>query len=193
MRVILAALFSCCLLTSALAAGAFHPGDSLNISVWQDPKLNQTVVVGPDGTFGFPLAGHIRAAGRTPQQIERTLRQRLSKQYTGALDITVSLAKVNQEQEALTQPKVYVTGEVQKPGAFPIDPPRTTVMQALALAGGLSPFAAGERIQVHRQRRGIDSIFTFDYNAYESGRKPAENIELHSGDVIVVPEKGLFE
>ena len=186
-------LFCAEFLPSAYAAGPLHVGDKLQISVWQDPKLDRTVIVAPDGTIAFPLAGHIRAAGRSPEQVERILRSRLRKKYTGKLDITVGLAAVNQEQQALTQPKVYVTGEVQKPGAYPIDPPKTSVMQAISMAGGLSPFAARERIQVHRQIRGVDSIFTFDYNAFESGREPTENIGLRRGDVIVVPERGLLE
>ena len=177
----------------ARSAGPLHVGDKLQITVWQDPKLDRTVIVAPDGTIAFPLAGHIRAAGHSPEQVESVLRSRLQKKYTGELDITVGLAAVNQEQESLTQPKVYVTGEVQKPGAYPIDPPNTSVMQAISMAGGLGPFAARERIQVHRQTHGVDSIFTFDYNAFESGRRPAENIGLRTGDVIVVPERGLLE
>lgn len=171
MRLLFALLFLLGFLPSAYA-GSLHVGDKLQISVWQDQKLNRAVVIGPDGMIAFPLAGHIRAAGRSPEQVENILRSRLRKKYTGELDITVALAAVNQEQAVLTQPKVYVTGEVQKPGSFPINPPATTVMQAITLAGGLSPFAARERIQVHRQIRGIDSIFTFDYNAYESDGLP---------------------
>ncbi|MGA7965730.1 MAG: polysaccharide biosynthesis/export family protein [Gammaproteobacteria bacterium] len=193
MRLLLVLLFLGGLVPSAYAAGSLHVGDKLQISVWQDPKLDRTVIVAPDGTIAFPLAGHVRAAGRSPEQVERILRSRLKKNYTGELDITVGLAAVNQEQEALTQPKVYITGEVQKPGAYPIDPPKTTVMQAISMAGGLGPFAAQERIQVHRQIHGVDSIFTFDYNAFESGRNPTENIGLRTGDVIVVPERGLLE
>lgn len=193
MRLFLVLLVLCGVAPSAYAAGPLHVGDKLQISVWQDPKLDRTVIVAPDGTIAFPLAGHIHAAGHSPEHVERVLRSRLRKKYTGKLDITVGLAAVNQEQQALTQPKVYVTGEVQKPGAYPIDPPKTSVMQAISMAGGLSPFAARERIQVHRQIRGVDSIFTFDYNAFESGRKPTENIGLRRGDIIVVPERGLLE
>ena len=194
MRVLLAICFLCSLLVPALAReNTLNPGDTLQITVWQDPKLNRTVVVAPDGTIGFPLAGHLKAAGRTPEQLENALRERLSKNYTGKLDITVSLATVNQQEQAELKPKVYVTGEVLRPGPYIIQPPSTTVIQAITLAGGLGPFAARERIQVHRQIKGVDSIFLFNYNTYESGRDPTENIGLRRGDVIIVPERGLLE
>lgn len=192
MRLVLAILWLCAALLPASAAEMIHPGDILQISVWQDPKLDRKVVVGPRGTFGFPLAGHIRAAGRTPEAIERILTERLKKNYTGALDITVSLADINEEQQELAKPRVYVSGEVLKPGTYELRP-QLNVSQALAQAGGLGPFAARQRIQVHRQINGVDSIFLFDYNAYQSGRIATDNIDLRPGDVVIVPERGLFE
>jgi polysaccharide export outer membrane protein len=192
MRLVLAVLFLFSVFLPAFAAETIHPGDVLQISVWQDPKLDRKVVVGPKGTFGFPLAGHVRAAGRTPESIERILKDRLKKNYTGALDITVSLANINQEQLELTKPRIYVTGEVLKPGPYELRP-RTTISQAIATAGGVGPFAARQRIQVHRQLDGVDSIFLFDYNAYQSGRIATDNIDLRAGDVVIVPERGLFE
>ena len=108
------------------------------------------------------------------------------------LDVTVSLAGVNPDEEAETRPRVYVTGEVLKPGPYIIKP-AINVMQAIALAGGLGPFAAKQRIQLHRKINGVDSIFIFDFNAYASGRDTAENINLRSGDIIIVPERGLLE
>jgi polysaccharide export outer membrane protein len=192
MRIFLVVLFLCGALLPATAAELIHPGDSLRINVWQDPKLDRTVIVGPKGTFGFPLAGHIRAAGRTPQAIEQILKSRLKKNYTGTLDITVTLGAINQEQQDLSKPRVYVTGEVLRPGPYDMRP-HTTVAQAIALAGGLGPFAARQRIQVHRKMRGVDTIFLFNFNAYESGRIATDNIDLRSGDIIIVPERGLFE
>ena len=191
MRALLALVFVFGFLTTA-DAQALRPGDTVHISVWQDPKLDRTVVIGPDGTFGFPLAGHIRAGGMTPQAIESELRSRLQKSYTGQLDITVSLAAVNKDEEDVTKPRVYLTGEVLRPGPVYIRP-SINVMQAISLAGGLGPFAARQRIQLHRKIDGIDSIFVFDYNAYLSGRDTADNIKLQSGDIIIVPERGLLE
>jgi polysaccharide biosynthesis/export protein len=191
MRIFLALLFLCSLLTPAFAE-RLQPGDQLRITVWQDPKLDRSVVIGPDGQFGFPLAGHIRAAGRTPQAVESILKSRLKKKYTGELDITVTLGSVDKEELEQAKPVIYVTGEVLKPGPYRLRR-RTTVVQAIAQAGGLGIFAARERIQVHRQFGGVDSIFLFDYNGFESGRIATDNINLRSGDVIIVPERGLFE
>jgi polysaccharide biosynthesis/export protein len=194
MRVVLSLLFFLGFLTSALAEiEPLRSGDTLQISVWQDPKLDRTVVVGPDGMISFPLAGHIKAGGMTPQALENALRARLQKNYAGGqLDVTVSLAKVNEETSAETKPRVYVTGEVLKPGPY-IVKPRINVMQALALAGGVGPFAASRRIQIHRKIDGTDSIFLFDYKAFQFGELTSDNIDLRSGDIIIVPERGLFE
>jgi polysaccharide biosynthesis/export protein len=193
MRAFLTLMFLVVLSVGAAAReGVLHAGDSINITVWQDPKLNQTAVIAPDGTFGFPLAGHIRAAGLTPQAVERELRARLQKNYTGRLDITVSLAAANKELLEESIPRVYISGEVLRPGYYPLRP-EINIMQALSLAGGMSPFAARQRIQLHRRLRGQDSIFLFNYNAYVAGTDTADNINLRSGDIIIVPERGLFE
>ena len=123
MRLLLAiVLFVCAGTTLASTRLAFaqteplQPGDTLQISVWQDPKLDRQVVVGPDGMISFPLAGHIKAGGITPQALENLLRARLQKNYTGKLDITVSLAAVNPTEAADNRPRVYISGEVLKPG-----------------------------------------------------------------------------
>ena len=192
-RALLVLLIFCGFATSASAQlEPLRPGDRIQISVWQDPKLDRTVIVGPDGMISFPLAGHIKASGKTPQALEDVLRGRLQKNYSGQLDVTVSLADVNKDEEAETKPRVYITGEVLRPGPYPIKP-AINVMQAIALAGGLGPFAAKQRIQLHRKINGIDSIFIFDFNAYASGRDATDNINLQSGDIIIVPERGLLE
>jgi polysaccharide export outer membrane protein len=123
-----------------------QPGDTVEISVLQDPTLNRQIVIGPDGTISFPLAGHIRAAGLTAEALEATLTKKLSKNYKSDLEVTVMLSKVNEGLES----RIFVTGEVNKPGPYPIAP-GTNVMQAIALSGGLGRFAAGSRIQIHRR------------------------------------------
>src|ERR1700690_3157140 len=151
MRVLLTLLVFCGFVSSAAAQlEPLRPGDTLQISVWQDPKLDRKIVVGPDGMISFPLAGHIKAGGLTPQALENVLRTRLQKNYSGPLDVTVALAEVNKDEAVETKPKVYVTGEVLRPGPY-IVRPTINVMQAIALAGGLSPFAARQRIQLHRK------------------------------------------
>jgi polysaccharide biosynthesis/export protein len=193
MRVILALI----LYVSMAATAAFaqseplQPGDTLQISVWQDPKLNRQVVVGPDGMIAFPLAGHIKAEGITPQSLEGLLRSRLKKNYTGQLDVTVSLAAVNPTEASASKPRVYISGEVLKPGPILLKPP-INIAQAVALAGGVSPFAASKRIQIHRIINGVETVLLFDYKAFQAG-EPGENILLRNGDVIIVPERGLLE
>ena len=187
MRVLLALalLFG---LSGPVLSQALQSGDVIEISVYQDPKLNRQVVVGPTGMISFPLAGHVQAGGVTPMALERALRGRLRGKYADDLDITVSVVS----RDDATKPRIYVTGEVQRPGAHPIAT-RTNILQALSLAGGLSPFAAKQRIQVRRQIAGAEEVHVFDYRAYEAGYDVAGNIDLRAGDVIIVPERGLFE
>ena len=197
MRVLLALLFFCGLWTSALAQDekTLKAGDSLQISVWQDPKLDRKVVVGPDGMISFPLAGHIRASGLTAQGLEEALKSRLKKNYSGELDITVSFSDAREQKnpdDDESKARVFITGEVQKPGAYVLRP-GTDVMQAIAQAGGLGNFAAGRRIQIHRKAKGVDTIFLFDFRAFESGAVATDNIGLRAGDIIIVPERGLLE
>ena len=192
MRVVLVLLFFCGFVTSALAQyEPVRPGDTLLISIFQDPKLDRKIVVGPDGMISFPLVGHIKAGGKTLPEVESALKARLQKNYSAPLDVSVALGDVNKDEEADLKPRVYVTGEVLKPGPYLLRP-GTNVIQAIVLAGGLGQFAAKHRIQVHRQVKGVDTIQEFDYSAYMSGAV-ADNIRLHAGDVIIVPERGLLE
>ena len=192
MRILLALAIILGCVTGA-AAQTLQPGDQLEISVWQDSKLDRRVIVSQDGTIAFPLAGHIRAAGLTPQAVENTLRSKLQSNYTERLNITVALISSQDD----FSPKIYVTGEVTKPGPYLIKV-TTNIVQAISLAGGLSPFAAKKRIQIRRRIDGVETIFVFDYTAFEAGvdltgTTDLGNINLKSGDVILVPERTLFE
>ena len=171
-------------------AQTLQPGDMIEISIFQDSKLDRRVLVGPDGMISFPLAGHLRAGGVTPQAVESELRNRLQKNYSDRLDITVSLVSTGTEDEA-KKPRIYLTGEVSKPGTYVLGK-TINIMQAIAQAGGLGPFAARQRIQIHRKINGVESIHYFDYNAFEAGNNMTGNIDLEGGDVVVVPERGLF-
>jgi polysaccharide export outer membrane protein len=176
-------------------AQTLKPGDTLSISVLQDPKLDRSVTVDPLGEIAFPLAGHIRARGLTPVALENILRSKLKGNYKDeALDVTVAVANAPKDiPEDDLKPKIFVTGEVAKPGSYVVRQP-TTLMQAIALAGGIGPFAAKARIQVRRRVPGGDeTIFMFNYKAYEAGADLEGNITLHAGDVIMVPERGLFD
>ena len=168
-------------------AYALQPGDKIDISVWQDQTLNRQVVIAPDGMISFPLVGHIRAAGLTVQGLETTLSKRLSKNYNSPPQVTVMLAEVTTGGAS----QVFVTGQVNNPGTFPMTS-GMTVVQAIALSGGLGKFAAKSRIQIHRKMSGSEKVIVFDYSDFESGENLAGNIPLKPGDVIVVPERGLF-
>ena len=202
MRVILVLLVG---LVLAVAGPAYadtyrlRPGDVLDVNVFQDPKLNRQIVVAPDGQVAFPLAGRFRAGGLTTSAVEDALKARLQKQFATDLDVTVSyIQSEKREPRELKEAKeaeytVYVTGEVGKPGAFVVPKRPPTIMQAIALAGGLGPFASERRIQVIRKVKGEDLIFPFNYRDYTRGRDMEGNITLRTGDVVVVPERGLFQ
>lgn len=187
-----------CAISSASAQSyRFHTGDTLQVSVWQEPKLDRQVVIAPDGSIALPLAGRVTAGGRTASQVEEAIRVKLANKYQGELDVTVSFLSKRKADASVGEPEpveiaIFVMGEVQKPGQFTIKE-RTTLLQALALGGGLSPFAAQRRIQVHRKVNGQDEVHEFDYRAFERGQDATGNIVLRPGDVVVVPERGLFE
>ena len=192
---ILAIAFFLSLLASAGHAQTLKVGDSLSISVLQDSKLDRNVVVDPSGEIAFPLAGHIRARGLTPQALENILKAKLKSNYKDEnLDVTVAVASSPKDiPEEDLKPKIFVTGEVIRPGSYVVRQP-TTLMQAIALSGGVGPFAAKSRIQVRRRGPGGDeTIFMFNYRAYEAGADLEGNIRLLAVDVILVPERGLFD
>src|SRR3978361_991729 len=192
---ILSVLFCLCVFTSAADAQTVKSGDALSISVLQDPKLDRNVVVDPRGEIAFPLAGHGRARGLTAQALESILKAKLKGNYKDEnLDVTVAVANSPKDiPEEDLKPKVFITGEVISPGSYVVRQP-TTLMQAIALAGGIGPFAAKQRIQVRRRGTGGDeTIFMFNYKAYEAGADLEGKIRLRAGDVILVPERGLFD
>jgi polysaccharide export outer membrane protein len=130
----------------------------------------------------------------TPAALESVLRNRLKDKFTEEPDITVALVApfTDKPLEEDLKPRIFVTGEVLRPGFF-IVRTRTNVLQALALAGGFGPYAAKRRIQVRRQISGTEVMFLFDYVAFHSGRNVEDNIDLLPGDVVIIPERGIFE
>jgi polysaccharide biosynthesis/export protein len=189
-------VFLCLAIWATGAQGqTLKSGDVLSVSVLQDPKLDRTVTIDPMGEIAFPLAGHIRARGLTPVALENILKTKLKPNYKDeTLDVTVALINAPKEiPEEDLKPKIFITGEVVRPGSYVVRQP-TTLMQAISLAGGVGPFAAKKRIQVRRRAPGGDeTIFMFNYKAYEAGLDLEGNIVLHAGDVIMVPERGLFD
>ena len=118
------------------SAQSLKPGDSLSITVLQDPKLDRNVTIDPSGEIAFPLAGHIRARGLTPLALENILKSKLKNSYKDEnLDVTVAVLSAPKDiPEEDLKPKVFITGEVIRPGSYVVRQP-TTLMQAIALAG----------------------------------------------------------
>jgi len=164
---------------AAEAPYTLNPGDVLTISVWKEEGLEREVVVLPDGKIAFPLVGHVHAAGMTPEALQAAMAEKLSP-FIPDPAITVSVKQTAGNF-------VYVVGQVRQPGAFPINGV-VDVMQALSLAGGLTPFASDGRIVVLRRDGAQQRSIPFDYGEVEGGHALESNIELRPGDVVVVPE-----
>ena len=160
-------------------AGGYRigPGDVLEISVWKNPDLTRTVTVLPDGRISFPLIGPIPAAGMTLEKLDAELRNRLNR-YAPDVDLSVIVAQVNSML-------VYIIGRVQNPGRLVLNT-NVTVMQALAMAGGLNTFAKAGDIKIFRGGRS-DRYLPFDYDAVSKGKNPKQNVLLQRGDLVVVP------
>jgi polysaccharide export outer membrane protein len=194
MRVLLAFVILCGFLTAAKAQ-TLQPGDTIAVSVYQDPKLDRQIVIGPTGTFSFPLAGQIKAGGLTTEALEKTLKARLKDKFTTDIDVTVTLVATKLDTSRPDEdlkPRIFVTGEVLRPGPY-ILKTRLNVLQAISVAGGFGLYAAKQRVQIRRQIAGREVMFLFDYNAFYSGRNVEDNIDLEPGDVVIIPERGLFE
>jgi polysaccharide export outer membrane protein len=154
------------------------PEDVVKISVWKDEHLTQEVVVRPDGMISFPLVGDIPAAGRTIEDVRLELVKRLNK-FVPNPHVSVLATKI-------ISYKIYVIGRVNKPGEFLLGH-YTDVLQALSLAGGLTPYAAENDIRVMRRNRGEQQVFQFRYGDVRKGKDLSQNIILERGDVVVVP------
>jgi polysaccharide export outer membrane protein len=155
-----------------------QPGDQIEVSVWGEEELQRTVLVRPDGKFAFPMAGEITAAGRSPLETQIELTRKLLTFIPEAV-VTVSVTGFEGN-------KIYVIGQVEKPGSFVMNP-KINVLQALSLAGGTTPFAALDDIIIIRGTGASQRVFSFAYNRIIRGRNLEQNIELESGDVVVVP------
>jgi polysaccharide export outer membrane protein len=156
-----------------------HPGDKLEVSVWKETELQKpAVVISPDGKFYIPLAGDIVAAGRTVAEVRQEIENRLKK-YIPEPVVTVGISEVGGNV-------AYVIGQVTKPGAFVMNP-AITVLQALSLAGGTTPFAKLNDIVVIRGSQGARRSLPFRYGEVSAGKDLAQDVTLESGDVVVVP------
>jgi len=154
------------------------PEDVLEISVWKEDGLKKESLVRPDGGLSFPLVGEIHAEGKTTQQLREEIAQRLEK-YIPEPVVSVAVLKVASN-------KIYVIGKVNKPGEF-VSGRYIDVLQALSMAGGLTPFASENDIKILRSENGKKIVIPFQYSKVEKGQKLEQNILLKSGDIVVVP------
>ena len=155
-----------------------NPGDILNISVWNEEALQQQVMVLPDGTISFPLVGIVKVAERTPEQVQDELKEKLSR--------LIPDPEINLTVQAVDGNNIFIIGKVNQPGRFPMTRP-TDVVQALSLAGGFTPYAKSDSIQILRRTGSGQQIIRFDYTRIADGEALETNILLKSGDTIVVP------
>jgi polysaccharide biosynthesis/export protein len=162
------------------------PGDVLQVSVWKEPELSSEVRVRPDGSLTVPLIGDLLAVGKLPRELAAELGQALTAFITSPV-VTVTL----KESPAL---RFFVLGEVARPGEFPLLG-RTTLMQALALAGGLREYAKSEEIRILRQEQRVaegrlrtqETALPANYKLLSQGQGLHQDLVLRAGDVIVVP------
>ncbi len=176
------------------------PGDTLTVEVLEDTSLNRSVVVLPDGRFSFPFAGAVTGSGRTVGQIEAAIKSGIGSNFTVEPNVFVSVQPGKRTAPAggstgrTRTIDVYFLGEVNAPGGKEIDR-GTRFLQAVALAGGMTRFAATKRIQLRRTdpKTGQEKVYTFNYKAMARGAVSRSNPTLIDGDVILVPERRLFE
>jgi len=152
--------------------------DVLDVSVWKEPEVSRVVPVRPDGKISLPLLNDVQAAGLTPAALAAQITESLKKFVTSP-QVTVIVTTINSQ-------RVYISGEVVRPGAFPMLP-GMTVMQALTSAGGFTPFAKMKSIYVLREEGGKRTKYPFNYKQVVNGKNTDQDIQLKAGDTIVVP------
>jgi len=154
------------------------PEDVLGVVFWREPEMSGDVTVRPDGRVSIPVIGEMQAAGLEPE----TLRQQIltaARKYITDPNIVVVVRAINSR-------KVFITGRVTTPGAHPIVGP-LTVMQAIALAGGLTEYADAKNIRVLREESTGTTTIRVNYRDISKGNNLAQNIRLRPGDTVVVP------
>jgi polysaccharide biosynthesis/export protein len=168
--------------TVAVAADyAIGAEDVLGVLFWRDTEMSGDVTVRPDGMVTLPIVRDIKAAGLTPTQLADKI-QEAAREYVTDASVTVVVRQINSR-------KVFITGEVAKPGSYPISASSMTVMQLIAVAGGLTEWAQSKSITVMRLENGKSKSYPFNYRDVAKGKKAEQNLVLRPGDTVVVPEK----
>ncbi len=152
--------------------------DVLEVSVWREEALKKEVLVRPDGGVSYPLVGEVQVSGKTVHEIREEISRRLEK-FIPEPAVSVTILKTGSQ-------RVYVIGKVNKPGEFTLGR-YVDVLQALSMAGGLTPFADGNDIRVMRREGERQIALPFEYGRVVRGQKLEQNIPLRAGDVVVVP------
>jgi polysaccharide export outer membrane protein len=155
------------------------PQDTLRIDVWKEPEVSRAgLPVRPDGKISLPLLNDVQATGLSPLELSKVITEGLKK-FMNNPQVTVSVMEINSR-------RIYVTGEVTRPGVFGLLP-NMTVLQALTSSGGFTQFARTKGIYVLRNEGGKQVKYPFNYKDVIKGNHSEQNIELQSGDTIVVP------
>lgn len=208
-KTLLGLLLAVFLVPAAWAQGySIQPGDVLQMEVLEDPSLNRSLLVLPDGTISLPLVGSLRASGKSVEAMRGAISSALAPNFASPPTVNLSVGQLNpvtaavnnaaaQAAAANYQPygtvSVYAMGEFNTQGRIDVQS-GTTLLQFLAESGGLSRFAATKRIQLRRpdKKTGMETVYNYNYKAVQAGAK-APVIVLRDGDVIVAPERKLFE
>jgi polysaccharide export outer membrane protein len=154
------------------------PEDVLDVRFWKDQDMSGEVVVRPDGHISLPLLNDVRAAGLTPEQLRVRVTEE-ARRWVEAPNATVIVKAINSR-------KVFITGQVEKSGPYPLTS-TMTVLQLIALAGGLREYAEADRILIMRKEGSGTVALKFDYKQVAGGRNLAQNITLKPGDTVIVP------
>lgn len=182
--------------TGASAQGNYQiqPGDSLRVEVIEDASLNRDVLVTPDGRISFPFAGSVPAAGRTTEQLARSLTSQLEPNFANTPNVYVAVRGLAPRSEAVATNtmSIFLLGEVNSPGTKEVEH-GTRILQFLAETGGFTKFAATKRVQIRRHTHAGEQVITLNYHALSRGARMQNDIVLHDGDVVLVPERRLFE
>ncbi|WP_227271814.1 polysaccharide biosynthesis/export family protein [Roseobacter weihaiensis] len=200
MKYILLVLWSLLLTATSVTAQSNYrikPGDTITVEVLEDASLNRSILVLPDGSISFPFAGSVPVSGRTVPEVQQAITSGIAGNFAAAPTVFVSVSAVRPaapSSSSTASISVYFVGEVNDPGLRPLTR-GTTFLQAVAQSGGFTRFAATKRVQLRRLDRttGQQSIFTMNFKALGDGEALSNDITLMEGDVILVPERRLFE
>ncbi|MCB2095419.1 MAG: polysaccharide biosynthesis/export family protein [Rhodobacteraceae bacterium] len=207
-RTLLGLALALLLVPSAWAQSSYRiqPGDSLQMEVLEDPSLNRSLLVLPDGSVSLPLVGSIKASGKSLNALRSAITSALASNFASPPTVYLSVGQLNAITSAVNNAaaqaaaarysgsmSVFALGEVNNQGKIAVEP-GVTLLQFLAESGGLTKFAATKRILLrrHDHKTGKEIVYKYNYKAVQSGAD-APMIVLQDGDVIVVPERKLFE